>query len=576
MYRRYWLFLLFTLSLTFVKAQVNPYPQGYFQTPMDTPLYLSAPFGSLRDNHFHSGMDIRTYEKEGLPVYAIADGYVSRIKYSSYGYGKALYITHPNGYTSVYGHLQNANGAIAAYIKKYQYEMTRFEFDHFPGKDKLLVKKGDTIGWSGNSGASTGPHLHFEIRNTRSEEILNPQLFGIPVVDNEAPAIKQFAVYSFDEQGSRLFQSVQLNFKNSLYTDSGTIIIDTILVPMQTLGFAFEGVDYLLGRTKEYSVYGMDLQVDRKPYSKFRKDRFTFADSRSINKHIDYAMYKKEGIRIQKLFIDDGNTIKLYSYIRNKGKYIPTDTLVHQISCSVYDFNMRSARIFVFVKASRSIKINKEVPLNKVAVCYPNKGTTFQNTFIKVVIPPKALYDTLNIEYELLPKDKNMLSATHRVQSIYEPLQKSISISVRPDEIIRPEKMVLAYSANGKNWRSAGGAFADGFVTANSNVFGLYAVSIDTLAPVITALFKNKYQPSDSTSLKFKIIDDFSGVDSYKLTINGKWVLAEYDAKNDVLEYFFDENTPKQKLDIELIVADNKANKAVLKTQYLYDKNGKE
>jgi murein DD-endopeptidase MepM/ murein hydrolase activator NlpD len=193
--------LVICLQLVFVTLNgvaQNVYIQDYFVSPMDSPLYLSAPFGSLRDNHFHSGMDIRTNEKEGLPVYAIADGYVARIKYSPFGYGKAIYINHPNGYTSVYGHLQNANGTIAKYIKKYQYEMSSFDFDHFPGKDKLKVKKGDTIGWSGNSGGSTGPHLHFEIRNTQTEEIINPQLFGIPVVDAENPAIQRFYVYTFN------------------------------------------------------------------------------------------------------------------------------------------------------------------------------------------------------------------------------------------------------------------------------------------------------------------------------------------------------------------------------------------
>src|SRR5574343_418509 len=151
-------------------STAQPYPQDAFVSPMDTPLFLSAPFGSLRDNHFHSGMDIRTNEKEGLPIYAIADGYLSRIKISPIGYGKAIYIDHPNGYTSVYGHLLRYEGAIADYIKAYQDQIKRYDFDHFPEKNLLRVKKGQLIGFSGNSGTSSGPHLHFEIRDTKSEE----------------------------------------------------------------------------------------------------------------------------------------------------------------------------------------------------------------------------------------------------------------------------------------------------------------------------------------------------------------------------------------------------------------------
>jgi murein DD-endopeptidase MepM/ murein hydrolase activator NlpD len=560
-------FLLFGFVAFSCLAGAQVYPQHYFQSPMDTPLYLSAPFGSLRDNHFHSGMDIRTQERVGLPVYAVADGYIVRIKYSPYGYGKALYINHSNGYTSVYGHLQNANGPVAAYIKKYQYQVGSFEFDHFPGKDRIPVKKGDTIGWSGNSGGSSGPHLHFEIRNTRTEEILNPQLFGIPVADEQAPAIQRLYVYTFDEQGSNQFRSYPFNFKNSVISDSGTVLLDTILLPQQTVGFALDAVDYLIGRSKEYSLYGMDLQIDNKTYYQFRMDRFTFNDSRCINRHIDYSQYKKEGNRIQKLFVDDGNTVKLYSFLRNKGKYQPADTLVHLIVCKVFDYQMRPAIVYAYVKATNLV-VNKNVLQNVVAVCVPNKSTAFQNAFIRVEVPVKAVYDTLNIEYELLPKDNTMLSATHRVHNIYCPLQKNISISIRPDEVAQKEKLLMAYSANGKSWRSAGGDFENGFVTTRSTTFGFYAVTIDTITPVIKALFKNKPGVSDTVALRFKITDNFSGIDSYTLRINGKWVLAEYDAKNDLVEYFFDENTPERKLDMELTVSDKKANKSVFKIEY--------
>ncbi len=561
--------IILTLLLTH-KVLGQVYPQGYFQSPMDTPLYLSAPFGSLRDNHFHSGMDIRTYEKEGLPIYAVADGYVSRIKYSPYGYGKALYIDHPNGYTSVYGHLQNANGQIATYIKKYQYQIQSFDFDHFPGRDRILVKKGDTIGWSGNSGGSTGPHLHFEIRNTQTEEIINPQWFGIPVVDEQAPAIQKLFTYVFTTEGSKQLQQYVFNFKNSLLTDSGIVLLDTILVPQQFVGFGMDAVDYLTDRKKEYSVYGLDLQIDSSYYYKYRMNKFAFNQSRCINVHIDYAWYKKEDERIHKLFVDDGNTIRLYSYLRNKGKYLPKDTLPHLAVFTAYDFNMRISKVYAYVKAVK-MTIQTETNKNTVAQCLPNKSTAFQNAFVKVIIPEKSLYDTLNIEYELLPKEKDMLSATHRIHNIYTPLQKNISISIRPDDVLKPEwqsKLILAYSANGKNWRNAGGEFENGFVTAKNNVFGLYAVGIDTIPPVITQLFKTKQQPADTTALRFKITDNFSGINTYKLSINGKWALAEYDAKNDLLEYFFDNYTPGEKLEIELIVTDKKGNTTRLNTNW--------
>jgi hypothetical protein len=192
-----------------------------------------------------------------------------------------------------------------------------------------------------------------------------------------------------------------------------------------------------------------------------------------------------------------------------------------------------------------------------------------------VEVPAKALYDTLQVEYELLPREKNMLSATHRIHHIYRPLSKNIVVTVRADEVEKTDKLVMAYSTNGKYWRSAGGSFANGFVTTHSNVFGFYAVTIDTIAPIITSYFKPKQNAADSISLRFKMVDNFSGIDSYVLRINGKWALAEYDAKNDLLEYFFDENTPKEKLQIELVVTDNKKNQTTFKSEYILDRKSK-
>ena len=143
----------------------SKYPKNYFRSPLDIPMSLSGNFGEIRPNHFHSGLDLRTNSREGLNIYAVADGYVSRIKVSPYGYGKAIYITHPNGYVSVYGHLSAYSGAIAEYIKKAQYEKESFEVELFPAKDEIKVTKGQVIAFSGNTGGSGGPHLHFEIRD---------------------------------------------------------------------------------------------------------------------------------------------------------------------------------------------------------------------------------------------------------------------------------------------------------------------------------------------------------------------------------------------------------------------------
>ncbi|MFI5222599.1 MAG: M23 family metallopeptidase, partial [Bacteroidia bacterium] len=293
------------LILTFSNAQY--YPQNYFQSPLDTPLYLSAPFGSLRENHFHSGMDIRTYEKEGYPVYAVANGFVSRIKVSSVGYGKAVYIQHPNGFTSVYGHLKKYEGAIADYVKNVQYRNETFEFDNFPGSGTIKIKKGQIIGWSGNSGGSTGPHLHFEIRDSRTEEPLNPQLFGIRGVDFMDPVIKKIVVYDLDGNRPLILKKFSVSKKNSTRIDSILLYNDTLEIDEGMVGFGVEAYDYMTDTEHEYSLYGMDLFVDEKEFFSYRLDRIDFENTRCVNVHIDYEQYKRNDIRYQKCFLDNGN-----------------------------------------------------------------------------------------------------------------------------------------------------------------------------------------------------------------------------------------------------------------------------
>lgn len=554
---------LFFVATSCVPCFAQYYPLDYFQSPMDTPLYLSAPFGSLRENHFHSGMDIRTYEKEGLPVYAVADGFVSRIKVSAVGYGKAAYIDHPNGYTSVYGHLQRYEDPLAAYIKKYQYETESFEFDHFPGRNRIPVKKGQLIGYSGNSGGSTGPHLHFEIRDTKSEEPLNPQLFGIPGADVYDPFIKRLVLYQLDQNRPQVIYNRLLNAGNTFYTDSGWVLKDTLPVFKGKLGTGIEAYDYLTNRTSEYSIYCFETYADRQKLFSFRIDRINFDDTRYINAHIDYELYRKEGYRVQKCFLDDGNRIQVYPYQRNKGKINIKDTLVHTLQFCVGDFGGRTINLFVFVKAGEQLP-------QTVANCssnlfYPSKDNTYGDKLISIQAPSRSLYDTLPVCYALLNgKPKGSLSPVHQVHYPFTPIHKSIGISIKSDSIppAYADKMLLATVQKDGSLRSAGGELKDGWVTTRTTSFGNYTVTIDSIAPEIRPLNVQKDGVvKDTSSLRFRISDDFSGVSAYKGTINGKWILMDYDAKNDLLTYAFDDQTIfNKKLLMVLIVTDKKGN----------------
>jgi hypothetical protein len=553
------------------------YPQNYFGAPLDTPLYLSATFGSLRDNHFHSGMDIRTYEKEGYPVYAVADGFVSRIKVSPVGYGKAVYIDHPNGYTSVYGHLQRYEGAVADYTKKYQYQRESFDIDYFPGRDKIPVKKGQIIGWSGNSGGSTGPHLHFEIRNTQSEEPLNPQLFGITGVDYLDPAIKKILLYNLDGNRPLLLKKFSVVPKKTIGTDTALLYDDTIEVPKGLIGIGAEAYDYLTDPEHEYTLYGMEMYIDDKEFFSYRIDRINFENTRCVNVHIDYELYKREQVRFQKCFVDDGNLMKIYNFIRNRGKYNLKDDAVHKVSVRVYDFAGHFSLFSFFIKGTspEPAKENKKLPCRS-AFLYPGKDNVFKAANVILEVPARALYDTLEFCYEVLKeKDRNAFSATYKIHDEYTPLHKSFVLSIRPENVPEAlqDKLLLAY-ANKENGhiRSAGGEYKNGYVMTRSTMFGNYFVTIDSVAPVIKPLNISKEGTvKDTTGIKFRIEDNFSGIASYRGTINNKWVLMDYDPKNDLLVYEFDEKTLfNEKLNMELTVVDRKGNTSSFQKEIIF------
>ena len=547
-----------------VDAQ-SSYPQTYFQAPLDIPLYLSAPFGSLRDNHFHSGMDIRTFEKEGMPVYAIADGFVSRVKISTIGYGKAIYIEHTNGYTSVYGHLQKYEGAIAEYIKKYQYQNETFELDHFPGK-VLPVKKGQIIGWSGNSGGSTGPHLHFEIRSTKSEEPLNPQLFGIHGVDFFEPSIKKVLIYNLDANRPRLLENFRV-FKNKTEkVDSILFYSDTINVAKGIIGFGVEAYDYLTNLNTEYSLYGMELSIDDQKYFSYQLNRIDFDNSRCVNVHIDYEMYKRDEIRFQKCFLDDGNASKIYNYLRNKGKFHLIDENVHKVTIQVSDFDGRTEAFIFYIRGfNKDNSIPERKAESTVETCYPKKNNIYRTKELILEIPAKALYDTLDLSLSVLKeKEHYSYSSTFKIQDQFTPLSKSFSISIKPENVpVQLEsKLLIVYFQKSGNIHSVGGEFKDGYVSAKSSNFGNYFVTFDTIAPTIHALNISKEGTiKDTSALKFRIDDNLSGISTYRGTINGKWVLMDYDSKNDLLIYEFDNKTLfNEKLKFELVVTDKKGN----------------
>lgn len=537
----------------------SKYPLVDFRSPLDiVPPSLSGSFGELRANHFHSGIDYRTNQREGYPVYAIADGYISRLRVQNSGFGLALYINHPNGYTSVYGHLQRFGPKIAQQAKLIQYQKKSYEIDEFPNAQFLPVRKGDVIAYTGNSGSSGGPHLHFEIRDTKTEATINPQLFGLEIPDNIPPVIYAMYIYRLNKKPfnefvpKQYFQvtggrgSYQLN-KVSTINLSGEV------------GFGIITTDKHNGKSGTNGVYSITLELDGRPVYTSALEKFFFENSKAINSHIDYPTYVNTRRSIQKSFVDPGNPLNIYYNLVNNGKIEFTDGKLHQLKYTVTDSKGNKSTLTFNVQADAKAFINTAEPAKGAFYSYATSNE-FNTEEIKVIIPKGSLYNDLNFAYKRFPKPAvNAYSAVHQIHNNLSPLHAGFELWIKADSTLNRHigKALIVNTARS----SQGGYFENGYVKAKPRSFGSYFIAVDTIPPTITPVnIANGKSMNGISKMSFKIRDNLSGIKNFNGYIDGRWVLMEFDAKSASLWHTFDERTAPGKHTLEVIVTDMKDN----------------
>lgn len=558
--------LFFFILVTQNIFSQEKYPQDYFISPLYTPLKLSGTFGELRSDHFHSGIDIKTEEVEGFKVYAIANGYVSRIKITSGGYGKALYITHPNGYVSVYAHLQKYNNSINEYVTNEQYNRESFTLDLYPEKDFLIVKKGEIIAFAGNTGRSGGPHLHFEIRNEATQKPINPLLFGFEVKDKIKPKINLLKVYpaspdaliNHKNKASEFFTK----WNGSYYTLNNN---DTILVS----GKVYFGVNtydpFNKGKNKN-GVYSIELLVDSNVIYAHDLEIFSFAETRYLNSLIDYKEYKLKKRMVQKSFIQPNNHLSIYKIAINRGIIDFNDNNVHKVTYFISDLAGNVSTLLFYVKSLMPVEktiSNTEQKEKTGKLLSYTTNNIFRTDDLIFEVPGKAIYDTLYFDYKVLPALNNSFSKVHQLHYDFVPLQTWCILLIKPDTLPAElqDKALIAKIDNNNEFTSVGGEWEDGYIKTRIREFGEYCILTDTTPPEIIPLnISNNKNIAKQNTIRIKITDELSGINSYRGTLNGKWILMEYDEKNDLLIYTFDERFQKGENIFELTVTDNNNN----------------
>ena len=549
--------------LLFILISINSSSQNYI-SPFDFPLYLSGTFGELRDHHFHTGIDVKTNAEEGKNLRAIADGYISRIKVSTWGYGKVLYIVHPQtGHTSVYAHMQKFNTEIEKVIKEQQYKKESFEINYYPKKNSLIVKQGDIIGLSGNSGGSGGPHLHFEIRDTKTEHPLNPLAFGFEVLDDINPVLTEIKIYAH-KNSSLNGDKKNLKIPLKKLEDGIYSIKHKNLKVHGDISFGISTFDRQNGSpTNKNGVYSIKMFVNDKLIHHFEADELSFSEKRFINAHIDFEEYTDNNIRFNRCYSLPYNRLSNYKVNINKGILRFTDNKKHNVRFEVNDIENNTS-IVEFNVQSEDTSPKVEYEESRDMLTY-DEAHTFSVSDFKVHIPAYSVYDNYYYDFDTRNKTENTLSKEYHFMDKNIPLHKEIVVSIKDSipEILK-DKSYIAIKKEDGSYRYKGKTWKNGSLHAKTREFGIFTVVADTIKPTISDYHFNKNKVNYTENISVQISDNESGISYYRGEIDGKWILMEYDFKSDLLIYHIDkEKIQKGEHTLKVIVRDRLDNETV-------------
>lgn len=553
------LFLLFATSAFSQKE----YPKEFI-SPLSIPLDVSGSFGELRSNHFHAGLDLKTNNNQGLDVFAVGDGYVSRIKISTFGYGKAIYITHPNGFTTVYGHLQKANGAIEEYIRKAQYNQKSFEVELFPSASELPVKQGDVIAFSGNSGGSGGPHLHFEFRDTKTEHIVNPLYFGFNKFANDTKDPFLQGIVAYPVEGAIVNASnkpVTVSFNKQA---DGTYLASKVVVNGK-VGFGINAYDYCTNPYNKNGVFKVSAYLNGVLYYQYDFDSFSFDESRYINNLIDYERYKLMKQRVQRLFHYSNYPLSVIKASKNNGIINPQPNTNYNYKVEISDFHNNKATLIIPVEfqEQNSVVLKTEAQLPYFLKSKVENNYTKEN--VSVYVPENAFYDDFSFDFDV--KDGILSFSNENI-----PVHKNITITFNNVEGLSEEELSKTFIASLDGHRlSYNNTYRKGNTfSTRVRYLDKYKLAQDSVPPrIYNVNFVEGRNLKNQKTLSVSISDTMSGINTYNGYLNGKWILMEYDYKTKKLIHTLSDGVYSEgRNDFKVVVTDDMQNSTTFESHF--------
>lgn len=533
------------------------YPQGYFIWPVKAPIGIVANFGELRPNHYHMGLDCQTNHGENAMVVAAADGFVSRVNIDANGFGRAIYISHPNGLTTLYAHLNKFFPELEDYVTAAQYKLKKWAVNIAIPENLFSIKQGQFIAYSGNTGGSQGPHLHFEIRDTKTEKVLNPLLFGLPIKDNVPSVVVRLAVYdrrvSTYEQTPLIYTLKKVN--GQFQPLNGTIRVHT-----DRVSFAISATDSYNGSSNPNGIFKAILFDNNQPVTGFQLDSISYDETRYLNAHIDYKTKMSGGPFLQHLTKLPGYIAGIYkAQGTSEGLVYLKDHEHHEIKIEVSDANRNiSFVVFNIEKAEGSLL---PAPSHEGKLFVPDQVNIFENEKISLHFPENYIYDTFHFHYsELIP---NQGSPIYKIHEDNIPVHQYFPITIKAhfDESDSSKIIMKQWANNKVRFRKAN--YSKEGYTAYFRDFGNYQLMIDSLPPKLTPLggFKDGVQWQNKNTISFSAIDNTEPIGSFEATIDGHWVLFTNDKEKSFV-YTIDKYCPPGEHLLSIIVKDLVGNKS--------------